>query len=308
MTHDVVDPTPPATAGEPPSTKPTRKMRSLVGWMAQQEAIQYVLGHAPTSPVEEATAIAVAEPRRVAVAARTAVTFGNPVVANADPTPLREVAARPEVRATFGTQYAGVEWVDLAELISIQKVIFTDGEARAEAAARDGGSDALVELCLPLNPQLSQLGVAPDADGRGAILVSENPNLRFQGTVLGEIDMSQGVGNPKPMKAISFLYGMGSPYLSVAQYQGRFYLQNGYHRAAGLLRLGINVVPAVMVNLQSYDELVVPGSGLFGHGVASGAVPPMVRDFWDDTVAIETSHPFSRKVLRIRGDEFNVNV
>lgn len=308
MTHDVVDPMPPAAPGEPPSPKPMRKVRSLVGWMPQQEAIQHVLGHAPTSPVEEATAIAVAEPRRAAVAARTAVTLDNPIVANADPTPLREASERPEVRATFGVQYAGIEWVDLTKLISIQKVIFTDGEARAEAAVRDGGPDALVELCLPLNPELSQLAFTPDADWRGAILVSENPNLRFQGTVLGEIDVSQGVGNPKPMKAVSFLYGMGSPYLSVAHYQGRFYLQNGYHRAAGLLRLGTNVVPAVMVNLHSYDDLAAPGSGLFGHGVVSGAVPPMVRDFWDDTVGVETSHPLSRKVLRIRGDEFNVSV
>jgi hypothetical protein len=303
MTQDVTDADQPTIP-----SPPTRTARTLAGWMPQQEAIQHVLGRVPSTPVEEATAVAIAESRRAAVAARTSSPFGNPIVATTNRDQLLEIASRPQLHTTFAGQFAGVEWVDLTRVISIQKLVFTDGAARVAAAVREGSPDELIELCIPSNPQLSQFVVGGDADGRGLTIVSEDPNVRYQGAIFGDFDVSQGVGAPRLMKAVSFLIGTGSPYLSVAQYQGRFYLQNGYHRAAALLQRGITVVPAVMTAMQSYDELAAPGGGLFGHGVASAATPPMLTDYWDDTVSVETTHSLSRKVLRMRGDEFCVNV
>jgi len=82
-------------------------------------------------------------------------------------------------------------------------------------------------------------------------------------------------------------------------------VRDGYHRPAGLLRLGINKVPAVVTEAPSF-QYITPTPGLFDHEVAFSDRPPSLTDFWDDAVSVEASQPVVRKVVRVRADQFCV--
>jgi hypothetical protein len=50
------------------------------------------------------------------------------------------------------------------------------------------------------------------------------------------------------------LYYMGSPYLQVARYKERYFVRDGYHRAAGLLRVGVREVPCILVEASTFED------------------------------------------------------
>ena len=282
-----------------------RTVRSLMGWLSPAEAAQFTLGHSVASPEDVAKITVVYESRRAAVAAREPVTIQNPIV-EGDPEPLAAVAARPEVQADFHGQKWTVERVDLRRIISVQKAITTDGLDLRVLSAKNGDAE-LMELCLPADQPEPPLGAFGDASGLGFTITSVSPNLRFYGSQLAQVEIAPAEGLPtRRMQAMTLFVGMGSSYIQVAHYRGRYFLRDGYHRATGLLKAGINIVPAIFIDADSFEFISPPGNGLFGHEVAYSDVPPMLTDFADDEVAFESLQAATRKVLRVRGDEFVV--
>ena len=53
------------------------------------------------------------------------------------------------------------------------------------------------------------------------------------------------------MRAIVVLLSMGSPYVQIAHWSGRYFVRDGHHRAVGLLARGIHVVPAILIKARS---------------------------------------------------------
>lgn len=287
--------------GEPLAQRATRV---LVGWVNSQEALPCMLGRTPT-PLDDLSGIRerIAS-SRAAVGARPPTSISDPVVPG-DRTILDQVAVRPEVRANFPDAPWRVEWVDLTKVLSIQKAITTDGLDLRVAAAQDSAS-ALIELCLPTEQPMPPLGAFRDHDGHGFTITSLNPNLRVAGAQVAEAQVALGPELPaRRMQALTFLVNLGSSYVQVAHYRGRYFLRDGYHRAAGLLRAGVTHVPAIVLEAPSF-EWVTPLPGLFSHEVAFGDRAPLLTDFWDDTVAADAFQPAARKVVRVRAEEFLV--
>ena len=281
-----------------------RSARVLLGWLPEQDAIRQLLGRNPT-PQDELTAISQAiTSAHAAVQRRPATTISDPVIER-DRSFLDEVAARPEVRAGFPDVPWRVEWVDLTRVLSVQKMITTDGlDLRVAEAANDPA--ALVELCLPAAQPVPPLGAFGDHDGHGFSLSSVNPNLRVAGSQVQEALVSPSPDvPPQKMQAFTFFVSMGSSYVQVARYQGRSFLRDGYHRAAGLLRAGVSLVPAVVIDAPSF-QFITSTPGLFDHEVAFSERAPKLTDFWDDSVAADALQPAVRKVVRIRADQFVV--
>jgi len=146
-----------------------------------------------------------------------------------------------------------VQRVDLTRVLSIQKLITTDGlDIRVRAANND--ETALAELCLPSVQAAPPCGAFTDPDRLGFTISSRNPNLRIVGTHMQEGLVTRAPGvQPQKVQAITFFVTMGTSYLQLARYQGRYLLRDGYHRAAGLLRAGINEVPAVVTDAPSFQ-------------------------------------------------------
>ena len=107
------------------------------------------------------------------------------------------------------------------------------------------------------------------------------------------------------MQAFTFFVNMGASYIQVVRYQGRSFLRDGYHRAAGLLRAGVTRIPAVVIDAPSF-QFVASAPGLFDHEVAFRDHAPKLADFWDESVSADVLQPAVRKVVRLRAEEFVV--
>jgi hypothetical protein len=82
------------------------------------------------------------------------------------------------------------------------------------------------------------------------------------------------------MQATTLLVNFGTSCLQVAHYNGRYFLRDGYHRAAGLVRAGITVVR-------------VDSSTLAASKRSSQAKEVSLRDVvWPETTA--TDRPLGR--------------
>jgi hypothetical protein len=281
-----------------------RSARVLLGWLPQEEAIRQLLGRNPV-PQDDLTATnEMFANTQAAMLHRPPTVISDPIVTG-DRSLLDQVAERSEVRAGFADMRWRVEWVDLTRVLSVQKMITTDGLDLRVAEAVDDPA-ALVELCLPAAQPLPPLGAFGDHDGHGFTLSSLNPNLRVVGSNVQEALVSPSPDVPRQkMQAFTFFVNMGASYVQVAQYQGRSFLRDGYHRAAGLLRAGITEVPAVVIDAPAF-HFVASTPSLFDHEVAFSERAPMLTDFWDDSVSADALQPAVRKVVRVRAEQFVV--
>jgi hypothetical protein len=293
---------PPLIRGEPLVQRP---VRALLGWLNEAEAYQFLLGRQPT-PADDVTALRQQWlAARLAVASRPPYSDTNVIVEMDDPTLVETIRARTEIQAAFPGQQWRPAYVELSQVVSLQKLIHLEGlEARVAEIQAD--SPALLELCLPTSQQLPPSGAIVDLDNKGLTLSSLNPNLRIMGNQLAEAQVSLAPGLP-PMRAqaVTLFVSIGSSYLNLGWYQNRAILRDGYHRAAALLQAGISRVPCLVIEVRSLEELGCP-PGAVAYDVLFGERPPTLSDFWDETVTCEVMRPAIRKVLRIRGDEFVV--
>jgi hypothetical protein len=287
-------------AGEPISLQPGR---TLTAWMSDDDALDVLLGR-NREPDEDLTALSarIAE-ARAALARRPPFVAADPVVPH-DRTRLDELAARAELKASFAGMDWTVEMVDMRRVQSLQMAIKTDRLAERVAHVLSD-PDELWELCVPSQRKDPPRGAFKDADQRGYTITSLNPNLRVAGSKTDTMDVVTAAG-PIRVQAVMFFLSFGVSYMHVARHGGRYFLRDGYHRLVGLLAGGITTMPCVVVDMPGpFDELM-PGRRSFSREACFSDRPPLVSDFLDDSVADDFSHPLSRKIIRVRAEEFTV--
>lgn len=202
---------------------------------------------------------------------------------------LRERFAAQELRADLCAEMAGLDWslgvVDLRLLLAFQRRIVSDAEAREPLMPAADDWDQLMDMCLA-KPK----PVVCDAARRDAsvVLRSLNPNFHFRIT-----DDSFW-----PIEIHS-----GSPFFEVAQYNGRWFLRDGYHRAYRCLRRGIYHLPAVVVRARTIEELGAVHPWFFPEEALFSDAPPRVIDFLEDALVIEYHRSPLIKTLRITVEE-----
>jgi hypothetical protein len=181
----------------------------------------------------------------------------------------------------------------MRQVVAVQQEVITSGlRERVLAAVAD--RSALLELCLPSEPETAQVSFNLDPDRRGVTLVSANPNLRLT-----------GLGRQPGAVVIGF--GLPAGHLNVGRYQGRYYLRNGYHRVAGLIRAGVTTLPAVVTEAESFQHMAL-GNGTFTEEITGWSAPPLLGDFWDDTVSLDSFRAIQRSGIHIRADEIRLPV
>ena len=270
--------------------------RYLLGWLPDPIALMAVLGRPATPGEDTAAASAVVAAARAARSAREPWVSTDPRV-SVEEAALREIAERNDIQAAFASMTWEPSFVDLTKLLSVQQLVnMHDLDARTEAS--ESGPDGLMALCLP-KPGPENLEASVDGDGIGITLSSANPNLRITGLAFGEVI----VGPADKRQAVQVFVGIARSYVQVAEYRGRFFLRDGYHRAVGLLRRGKRVVPAILIRARTQSE-VTPVSGLFGEDVLFDDRPPGLVDFLDEAVAYTGPRRIPRKFIRVRGDQF----
>jgi len=257
-----------------PSAQPTRtEGRILAGFMKdrQVENFAFEMLAGASADVRRAFRASVDAARRAA-AQLPAEDLSKGVVQPLDPVAEAHVASLRSDPAVTGP-FLGQGWsldfgvVDLTRVVCLQGCVMDS----AEVPPRD--QVGMLRFALPVpTPVPCDVTVAFDKPP------NLPPPITGHATFLGDVPYLNSL-------AISFANGQlifGSPthvnLIQVAEHQGRYYLRNGYHRAALLLRNGVVRAPAAIVsglppNYQMGGADMIPLEE-----VVSLVRPPLIKD------------------------------
>ncbi len=248
-----------------------RSIRCLLAWMPEGEALNTLLGHLAVPGENTQAQRETWETARKANNARPA--FQAPAAVLEDlPEELRERGAafsqRPDVIGAFQSMDWKVGMADLSRVLSYQKVVVEEhAMERVDAAIQANELQSIFSFCLPdpVGPEALQGAMA---DQKGITFSSLNPNLRVAGLAGSQIDVAIAPGQATTKQQfIGFVINFGAPFVQVAEYSGRWFVRDGYHRCFGLLRRGITKIPCVFVRARSFAELGAANPAFFPYEV-----------------------------------------
>jgi hypothetical protein len=207
---------------------------------------------------------------------------------------LTDVYQRKDLRV----EYEAFNWelgaVDLRRLLAFQRRLVFNPATPNMCIPRQDDWHQLVSLAVgsrrtTRHHVLCSRGSIDVMDIR---LHSSNPDLQVR--LSGNADHE----NCSPIS----LYG-GSPFFEVAEFRGRWFLRDGYHRAYRLLQAGVHQMPAVVIHARTIEELGATDPWFFGEEQLFSDCPPRVTDFLDDNLILRYERTALRKVIRIRIEE-----
>jgi hypothetical protein len=255
-------------------------VRELVGWGFDESPYRPKLA-AISQTVTRAAAIAGQRPH---------YTQYDPIL---HPHPTDAATALSEVihRTDLHAEMTGLQWttgvVDLRRLLAFQRRLLLD--------------DTHAQPTIPLSndwPALTVLTFGPPAtptcnllltNDNHATLQSPNPNLQLRFTASSTAPTLQ--------------FHAGSPFFEVAEYQSRWFLRDGYHRAYYLLQAKITHVPAVIIRATTLTDLGPIHPWFFSSDVLFGPHPPRLIDFLEPDLTVEYKRPRLYKTLRVTIEE-----
>lgn len=195
------------------------------------------------------------------------------------------------VRPDLHTEMLGLDWslgvVDLRRLLAFQRRLSFNASLPAITIPAQEDWNGLVDIAFaPPSPVVYDL--VHDELRSTITLQSTNPNVHLRVT-----------GSPSAPVAVH----AGSPFFEVAEYAGRWFLRDGYHRAYNLLRAGVFYLPAVIVHARTPEELGAVLPRFFSEAILLSNHPPFVTDFLDEVLTIQYDRPQTIKTLRITMEE-----
>jgi len=221
---------------------------------------------------------------------RESLVFEDAILANV-PTAVTSSLERFSERFDLQEEMKGLDWtvgvVDMGRLHGFQRrLIFDDRRPYPEIPDSDNWS-ALCEFAFP-PPVRIEYGRLASSEPE-LILQSENPNFQVR---------TSTTCNRHPIQ----LHG-GSPFFEVAEFRGRWFLRDGYHRAYRLLRGNVKYLPAVIVRARTLAELGPVHPWFFSEETLFSPTPPCVTDFLDDNLTINYVRPRLLKTIRLTIEE-----
>jgi len=207
----------------------------------------------------------------------------------------------------------GLDWTlgmaDLREVLGFQKMIVQEQAVERANAVDLENPQSLFSFCLPEANSLTTLTGSIDQDQKGITFSSLNPNLRVGNFLAADVEIAAVPGAPcRKDKVIGFNINFGGRFVQIAEYNGRWFVRDGYHRAYGLLCRGVYNIPCIFVRARSFQELGAATPGFLPYETLFGERPPLLIDFLDDAVSASTNQKAIRKVVRITAEEFVVEV
>jgi hypothetical protein len=199
----------------------------------------------------------------------------------------------PTLRAEMG----GLDWslgvVDLRRLLAFQRRLVLDPKAPPVDIPAQDDWLGLRTLAFEGRRSLSHCVHVSDRDGEGyAIQVrSTNPDLR--------ISLAESVSG----ETLPLILTGGSPFFEVAEFRGRWFLRDGYHRAYQMLRAGLTKGFAAIVHARTLEELGAVEPFFFGEETLFATRPPRVIDFLKDDLVLTYMRPRMRKTISVRISE-----
>ena len=290
----------PAHEVEPALLRPAR---ALLGWLGDDQAFRLLASGQdnPTPLPEWQTAL---DSARAAVAARRELPDPSGVVENAPP----ELANHEEMlRAAWPAIFAegwSLRMVDLTSLCAMQPVVYTDYAGPGTSLIEGGGHDlrVLAAVTLPIDA-VPPLRTSFDEKRNAWVIVSANRNLRLVGRFTAPVPGAPVGGGPDGTPGFGFVVTVVPSHLQVVEFEGRYYLRDGYHRALGLLSTGTTRVPALVARFATVEQLAVAGG--LPQSAYTGERPPLVTDYFSDDVAVSVQLPSALRMVLVQGLELD---
>jgi hypothetical protein len=271
-----------------------RKARALIGWMTAAEA-KLLLAGRRTDRVDQPEFDSTFQRTVQAVQTRPPGIDQTDLITDL-PSNLSdhvEQLRKSPPSAAFFEEGWQVKIVDLTRVCALQPCVFTE-DADARVSNVDSTDlTAIAAMTLPM-PAATPLAAQFDQTKNAWMFSSPNPNLRLIGNA--RLEMQPGV------TVFGFAVGVSPSFLQVAYHKGRHILRDGYHRAYGLLKRGVNPVPAFVREFATFEELRLP-PGMLPQDAYLGDRPPLLLDYLDDEVSVDVVAPATQKMIIVQGLE-----
>ena len=190
-----------------------------------------------------------------------------------------------------------VKLVDLRQVRGFQKQVFLSAADSKTAGLMDGDLTRLAEVTIPKTSMQPVMIQGFPASNSFAI-TAQDFNLR--------IGPMQQVPAPDGSIIIGFSFFTGASRLCVYQLGNKCILNDGYHRAIGLLRQGIYIVPAMVHKVEKGEPFQIP-NGMLPLGDVLGERPLLLKDYLDDKVSMEITMNEMYKMLVVHALEMTPN-
>jgi hypothetical protein len=246
---------------------------SLVGFLEEQPAIEY-LGKMciPSNPdplalrgewqaAQAQLGAAIPDAGQSAISAVPAIHQAHVQALQAQPWIAQLMLAGWEIR--------------LAEVDTLLAVQFDVDVAQSNSLAADlrrapTVSDAL-PLCLPL---------APPAIPAMTLAFQHPDPQRMQSLVVKSQDLNVRIVNKGLFGQFAGIeLGVASPLVHVVRFNGRTYLQNGFHRAYAFRSRGLMQIPCFYREVAHFNEVAVGPPATFSQALLESANPPTLGHF-----------------------------
>ncbi|MBB5326712.1 hypothetical protein [Tunturiibacter gelidoferens] len=207
---------------------------------------------------------------------------------------LKGAAQREDLRQ----EYENLDWVlaviDLRRLLAFQRRLIFSSESEVLVAPEPHDWPQLISMAIGSQRSTEHVLIHDRSkeDQLDIRLHSSNPDLRLR------FHPKTSRGELLPLS----LYG-GSPFFEVAEFRGRWFLRDGYHRAYHLLQAGVDRVPAVVIYARSIEELGATAPWFFNDEHLFSDHPPQVTDFLDNNMILRYERTALHKVIRIHIEE-----
>ncbi len=281
-------------------TPRVRRSLVLAAFLQEQEVRQLLGSRGVHTPAEVEERIAQWKSGRALL--DQAVPWAETEVAEVlEPTPelvgkVSELAETEPFKATVEGLPYQVAVVSLGRLVAFQFVV---DKPYCETFNVQAGATPIDLASITLPESRPKLPLRVGAEGLGLTISAPGPNLRVAG-------MQFQVSESGPIR-LTVDFTLGSPFVQVAEFQGRLILRNGYHRVVSLLTQGVSYAPVILLHCSDYSQTGAAGQGFFAPHLVMGSKPPLLKHYLSP-FAIEFNAVDLHKTIRLRPDEFMVPV
>lgn len=277
------------------SAQVEREARALIGWMKPDDAHR-ILASTRGDAIPFQQHIDMVREAREAVAAR-AEGLDQAGLVSPKPTLLdhhiNELRQSPGAVQMFAEGW-DVQLVDLRRVCAYQPSLFSDQAIQRVSGVDSSDIVGIAGITLPLSSTI-ELPIQFDQIRQAWMVSSANLNLR--------VAAAPPTPGPNGGPILGFSVLMPASYVQVANYRGRYFLRDGYHRAFGFLSRGIDIVPAFVRELTVFEEMIPDTRGMLPQDSYQGVRPPVVADYLDTAVATSARVPAPHKMIIIQALE-----
>lgn len=214
---------------------------------------------------------------------------------------IGRVMARPECRSAFADGTWAPAFVDLAQLVPIRfDLDLQHAESLEIGDANPDKPGSAVPLCFP-EPGASAVEVAVDQAQKSITVAADDAAYEVMGLRYSRQDETGPL-------VVSFMLGAPPPLVVVLRYADRLFLTAGAAPAYRLMQAGFTQIPCVLRDAPSLAKILSSHARGFRENTLAAPRPPLLPDFADPILGVIVKLRATRRLIRIRPDEFSAGL